>query len=698
VTDENPTFEFEGENTFTLEIPKGAKIASARAEITGSEAAFEEDAADISHGIEIAPSAQDSDGNWLGASQTWLVVKFPARWFVSGIKINLTSSCYISLKFWAGVTWYQPEPTKDFIFDSPQGEIWPFPKVETDRVLLSLQNALDDESPPDTSAEDTSVTELCLYCSSLPSNLSLKVSDQSPFWTRLEPLGKVISIPDFSRQLNEYLDNHQLSVNEISHRVPVTIHSDTWGKVELNFDLDYFFVIEHFLDNNEEKTLSFSCTGSWVQEVRFEFPPHTSVRKATFELADTFGEDRFLDGYGPSFYEDNYLAVTVSADYLPAQQFVLGQDINVAGIDLYLERVSDTARFSVQLRPDSEGVPSEEVLYSQEVSLDKDSGKGAHWVCVDLPEPSPLPQACYWLVLKAEEGEACWYVSTENSELAPLNYMKNGGEKWEIYKLTPLDYIKNDVKKREIYELASTMPGPDLSGIFRLRHIPASYHLPVSMNLLEGSGIVLDAFVNLEKLTGSLDFTDALQELTPAESNTRIITLQVQGKAAGDLTISKLQVEYVYKEEEAEPEEEVPPEEEPVGEVTPPVIKGPTPSLKVEVSPPSIKKVTPRVIKEAASPVERPVSTLPLAVAAEKDIIEQTPYIANSNTLEIHKSTCYWVKYILASNKVPVQNLKKVAEFILNQGYNGCHFCLPRYDTDTLTRSQVINNLNEDLS
>lgn len=73
-------------------------------------------------------------------------------------------------------------------------------------------------------------------------------------------------------------------------------------------------------------------------------------------------------------------------------------------------------------------------------------------------------------------------------------------------------------------------------------------------------------------------------------------------------------------------------------------------------------------------------------------------YVANLNTKEIHKPDCIWVSKMANSNKHNFRSLEKVADLIENNGYNGCHFCLPRYDTDTLTKSKVLQNMNEDLT
>jgi len=85
--------------------------------------------------------------------------------------------------------------------------------------------------------------------------------------------------------------------------------------------------------------------------------------------------------------------------------------------------------------------------------------------------------------------------------------------------------------------------------------------------------------------------------------------------------------------------------------------------------------------------------------ALNVSIVEAAAYIANQNpgSMEVHRSDCIWVTKMNNSNKVARDSLWEVAEFIRDRGYNGCFYCLPRYDRDTLTSQQVLANLEEDL-
>lgn len=67
----------------------------------------------------------------------------------------------------------------------------------------------------------------------------------------------------------------------------------------------------------------------------------------------------------------------------------------------------------------------------------------------------------------------------------------------------------------------------------------------------------------------------------------------------------------------------------------------------------------------------------------EEDLVpdryfEEMIYTANSNTKEIHLPACEWISHINEENKVYFSTIEEA----INQGYNGCHYCLDEYDTD----------------
>ncbi|MDO8717091.1 MAG: hypothetical protein Q7J73_09865 [Dehalococcoidales bacterium] len=86
---------------------------------------------------------------------------------------------------------------------------------------------------------------------------------------------------------------------------------------------------------------------------------------------------------------------------------------------------------------------------------------------------------------------------------------------------------------------------------------------------------------------------------------------------------------------------------------------------------------------------------------ADRKLKETKPepsYIANKHSKEIHRADCLWVTRMKKENKIPCSNLHEAAGMITDKGYNGCFYCLTRYDEDTLTAQKVRDNLKKDLA
>jgi len=81
-----------------------------------------------------------------------------------------------------------------------------------------------------------------------------------------------------------------------------------------------------------------------------------------------------------------------------------------------------------------------------------------------------------------------------------------------------------------------------------------------------------------------------------------------------------------------------------------------------------------------------------------KPVTSAISYIANRNSREIHSSDCYWVTKMNETNKIPLYDFGDIFGMIKNRGYNGCFYCLRRYDKDTLTSDLVLRNLEADLN
>lgn len=58
-------------------------------------------------------------------------------------------------------------------------------------------------------------------------------------------------------------------------------------------------------------------------------------------------------------------------------------------------------------------------------------------------------------------------------------------------------------------------------------------------------------------------------------------------------------------------------------------------------------------------------------------VVGDHPFVANTNSREVHLPGCVWVKRMSKANMVAYDKMERA----IGRGYNGCHYCLPEYDT-----------------
>jgi hypothetical protein len=134
-------------------------------------------------------------------------------------------------------------------------------------------------------------------------------------------------------------------------------------------------------------------------------------------------------------------------------------------------------------------------LIEAEVKVGKPLPDGTVWGSAALPDPFRiLPGERYWLVLQSRQGEAFWGVAPGSADLPTLQCSRDGALSWR----------------------AATGPNlkPPLAALFRLRHIPERFTMPVQLQIGEGPDAVrrrLDEFAPAGNVDFSFDFADKLE-------------------------------------------------------------------------------------------------------------------------------------------------------------------------------------------
>lgn len=75
--------------------------------------------------------------------------------------------------------------------------------------------------------------------------------------------------------------------------------------------------------------------------------------------------------------------------------------------------------------------------------------------------------------------------------------------------------------------------------------------------------------------------------------------------------------------------------------------------------------------------VVQKIDGLEMGRITKRIVVGDYPFVANRNSGEVHRANCEWVRRMNSKNKVAYHEV----ELALRHEYNGCHYCLPEYDT-----------------
>ncbi|NOZ26532.1 MAG: hypothetical protein GXP39_00580 [Chloroflexi bacterium] len=353
-------------------------------------------------------------------------------------------------------------------------------------------------------------------------------------WTYNGDLAGEVTLPDFSRELNEFLESSPAQEGLcFPHLVA---YSDTPGFLEIvetggspSISLNYVNTIEFtgedplstsvaFRRHGDEQTVTLTLFRRG-QQGKFVTPagvddaaPHVRVQKVQFELSGTMDDDR-LDPDARWAQQATLARARVSGIFSLAQPVTPQADRRVAGIDLYLS-VDASADLILELQGDASGAPDGHALAT--ASIDgSDVTQEPGWVSARFDEPVDVEgKQTLWIVLKARAGEADWLADVASGPAQPLRYSRDGAF-WTTHE-------------------------PPMTGLHKLKIVPPPAERPaaLSANLLTRQGIALSPGENPQTVV-------VLFDQPGAELNGSEIELTLTPEAAGEITLASVVVEYV---------------------------------------------------------------------------------------------------------------------------------------------------------
>ncbi len=347
---------------------------------------------------------------------------------------------------------------------------------------------------------------------SAPSNVSIRLGNLAPFWTRVGEITTPQNSTDFARVLQAFITD--LEATNGFYRLPLTLHSDTLARLSVTVEIEYLFETTLLPVGLSEVSLPFdygSVANIDEGVLQVALPPNAQVvpGDTTASIVGAFDDSRII--YGPLGNTDAPGEALVSPSSTQAQPIMLNKGAGATAIDLLLAAVTRTVRLQLDLREDLDGKPAGASLLTDNVefSLDRETAGQATWTSVPLPQEFQFQaqqNILYWLVMQSLEGEAVWSAKPANADTPGLQNTRNGGLSWRLSSIEDI-----------------TAP---LAALFRLRYHPDRYQVPIELEIGSGAGaqrVKLDRFQPLGRVEFALDlpevaeaFNDYLKQAGPA--------------------------------------------------------------------------------------------------------------------------------------------------------------------------------------
>jgi hypothetical protein len=338
---------------------------------------------------------------------------------------------------------------------------------------------------------------------SVPANISLRLGQLPPFWSRAGELTAAEASPDFAEVLQAFLP--QAATQGGYAVVPLVLHSDTLARLSVELEIEYFEEQKVLPEGLNETVLPFGLSGQPVTkngtaELRLPVGARVVPRHTTARVVGAFEETRVVDG--PRTFAEPKHFVELSPAVMQAQPLAIAKKAVAArAVDLLMTPVDQTVRMQLDLRENLDGKPADRSLLSAPVAFElsrKTAGQPI-WVSVALPgevQFRELGKTAGWIVVQSLDGQAKWSVTLAAEDRPPMQRSRDGGLSWRETSVAGLE----------------GRPG----AIFRLRYRPDRFEMPIELRVgADGDAerVKLERFEGLGRVDFNLDFDEAAQAI-----------------------------------------------------------------------------------------------------------------------------------------------------------------------------------------
>ena len=537
----------------------------------------EENAAKNTLGTTVTTSVEgrfaiENNGDLIKNSQTnsqaleWIVVDFHKERLINEIaltvKENPTEQIDFVVKIWGGTIFFATSPQVKGSFSAPPPQPPPPPQTVqkrfaeqmTEKALIEF--GLFDADGNFINDKSLIVVKLKIKAFGFPANLSLRIGDQPPFFTHPGELasGVLTTVPDFSKEINTFLENTVPEDNGSDLLIPLILTSTSDGIVSfkmlqngninpINTDITNLgFGLEGFItrffdraDTNETvEQVALDFDGSSPQPIYLTLPPQVTITEADFQIRGSLSKEQLLlDNVNGS----QRLGVLGSGDFLLAQSFRLDAERDIAAFTLLIEFSTDEVELSVAIHPDFQNQPGatalpESVMQFQFPLLGKfENINSPTLVRIDLPAAIRLNAGQYWIVLTTTKGKITWRINDIQPNLGGFVFSRLDG---------PVNWM---ARKHP----ATREP---VSGCFKIHSIAqdAVDLIRISIGNTEGLVAGIESPSRIDQQTTTLVVKDREKKLVDLLNDVPVkdrIPIIFSTLAHGSLEVSNLRIKFV---------------------------------------------------------------------------------------------------------------------------------------------------------
>lgn len=522
-----------GDTTLLIEksIPKNAKIRSANGQIIGG--SFEGRLADFSgttvtvSGIEyqaISRAAVDITTS----NNKAFVIDFGAIRKLSALRVVDFNLANIVLVLpWMGIE-FGDTPLYPysgvFTGDEAGAKNIAFPETETAKLLVQFGDTI--PSTDEQSSIDNILTNLSITSHTMALNTRVAVGNRPPFHTFSGELKGEVPLPEFSGELNAYLDEVRADGAEDLQDFPLMITMDAPGVIEKgSFDIVYDLESTASWGDSPRQSLSFERQGT--KQLSLVFPAVTSqkwrIHKVSMEVVSDFPQWRTF----PDSIENvsDKFSLKTAADFNIAQSLIITETTELFGLSLFVFADEDS-EILLEIQGDDNGLPDEQVMNEETVSIRKNND--AYWLDIMFSVPLSITAGKnLWFVIKSKTGSASM-VLINDTVTTPVLYNRNGAGFKELpYSDGNVQLPVKQFRKPAVGEIASVIT-LSIDGE------------SIESDLPDQVATLALSFLNAEGESSGPLITPVNEKIT--------VNMDVTVQAAGNVTFQNVVAQYQYDE------------------------------------------------------------------------------------------------------------------------------------------------------